>query len=88
MSENVHTILSNRGIKIPLNELKVAYASGVRIEKTRAYMKQWWRDITGTVASATNIATNVLTAVHTVKQMNDKGYFEPVLNCRHHLPPG
>jgi hypothetical protein len=35
-----------------------------------------------------NIANNVLTAVHTVKQMNDEGYFEPVLNCRHHLPPG
>jgi hypothetical protein len=72
MCENVHTILINRGIKIPLNELKVAYASGVRIEKTRA----------------TNIATNVLTAVHTVKQMNDEGYFEPMLNCHHHLPPG
>jgi hypothetical protein len=26
MSENVHTILNNRGIKIPLNDLKVAYA--------------------------------------------------------------
>jgi hypothetical protein len=72
MSENVHTILNNRGIKIPLNDLKVAYASGVRIEKTRAYRKQWWRDITGMVAFATNIATNILTVVRSYSQADER----------------